>query len=80
VLGRFVDVPATLTDPSVAASIVFLIISQIGVIERGYFRTRRYEMSTPRDIVASATTEGTLAVVGLIVAIVGGPAGALVNR
>ncbi|WP_203229205.1 DUF6498-containing protein [Halobellus captivus] len=78
VLGRFIDVPATLTDPSVAASIVFLIGSQIGVIEREYFRTRRYEMSTPRDVVASATTEGTLAVVALIVAIVGGPAGALV--
>lgn len=79
VLGRFVDVPATLADPSVAASIVFLIVSQIGVIEREYFRTRRYEISTPRDVVASATTEGTLAVVALIVAIVGGPAGALVG-
>jgi len=78
VLGRFVDVPATLTDPRVAASVVFLIVSQIGVIEREYFRTRRYETSTPRDVVASATTEGTLAVVALIVAIVGGPAGALV--
>lgn len=43
------------------------------------FRTRRYEISTPRDVVASATTEGTLAVVALIVAIVGGPAGALVG-
>jgi hypothetical protein len=78
VLGRFVDVPATLADPSVAASIVFLIVSQIGVIEREYFRTQRYETSTPRDVVASATTEGALAVVALIVAIVGGPAGALV--
>ncbi|TKX72733.1 hypothetical protein EXE46_15495 [Halorubrum sp. GN11_10-6_MGM] len=78
VLGRFVDVPATLADPSVAASIIFLVISHVGVVEREYFRKRRHETSTPRDVVASATTEAGLAVVVLMFAIVGGPAGALV--
>jgi len=78
VLGRFVDVPATLADPSVAASGVFLIVSHIGVVEREYFRKRRHETSTPRDVVASATTEAGVAVVVLIFATVGGPAGALV--
>ncbi|ELZ59359.1 MULTISPECIES: DUF6498-containing protein [Halorubrum] len=78
VLGRFVDVPATLADPSVAASVVFLVVSHVGVVEREYFRTRRYETTTPRDVVASATTEGTLAAAALMLAVVGGPAGALV--
>jgi hypothetical protein len=78
VLGRFVDVAATLADPSVAASVGFLVVSQVGVVEREYFRTRRHETSTPRDVVASATTEAGLAVVVLMFAIVGGPAGALV--
>ncbi|MUW15440.1 hypothetical protein GJ633_12925 [Halorubrum sp. CBA1125] len=78
VLGRFVDVPATLADPSVAASVVFLVISHVGVVEREYFRKRRHETSTPRDVVASATTEAGLATVVLMFAIVGGPTGALV--
>ncbi|WP_195155662.1 DUF6498-containing protein [Halorubrum sp. AJ67] len=78
VLGQFVDVPATLADPSVAASVVFLVISHVGVVNREYFRNRRHETSTPRDMVASATTEAGLAVVVLMFAIVGGPAGALV--
>ncbi|WP_135829888.1 DUF6498-containing protein [Halorussus halobius] len=78
VLGRFVDVPATLADPSVAVSVVFLVVSHVGVVEREYFRKRRHETSTPRDVVASATTEAGLAVVVLMFAIVGGPTGALV--
>ncbi|EMA72754.1 hypothetical protein C462_00117 [Halorubrum distributum JCM 13916] len=78
VLGRFVDVPATLVDPSVAVSVVFLVISHVGVVEREYFRKRRHETSTPRDMVASATTEAGVAVVVLMFAIVGGPTGALV--
>nr|WP_241988229.1 DUF6498-containing protein [Halorubrum sp. CGM4_25_10-8A] len=78
VLGRFVDVPATLADPSVAASVVFLVFSHVGVVNREYFRKRRHETSTPRDVVASATTEAGLAMVVLMFAIVGGPVGALV--
>lgn len=78
VLSRFVDVPATLADPTVAASVVFLIVSQLGVLNREYFRKRHHETSTPRDMVASATTEAGVAVVVLMFAIVGGPTGALV--
>ncbi|MFD1571882.1 DUF6498-containing protein [Halorubrum laminariae] len=78
VLGRFVDVSATLADPSVAASVGFLVISHVGVVELEYFRNRRHETCTPRDVVASATTEAGVAVVVLMFAIVGGPTGALV--
>ena len=77
VLGRFVDVPATLADPSVAASVVFLIVSHVGVVEREYFRKRRHETSTPKDVIRSAKNEAGLAAAVLMVAIVGGPAGAL---
>jgi len=78
VLSQFVDVPATLADPSVAASVVFLVVSHVSVVEREYFRNQRHETSTPRDVVASATTEAGVAVVLLLFAAVGGPTGALV--
>lgn len=78
VLSRFVDVPATLADPSVAASVVCLIVSQVSVVNREYFRKRHHETSSPRDVVASATTDAGVAVVVLLFAAVGGPAGALV--
>ncbi|VTT86189.1 hypothetical protein DM2_2227 [Halorubrum sp. DM2] len=71
VLGRFVDVPA---------SVVFLVISHVGVVNREYFRKRRHETSTPRDVVASATTEAGLAVVVLMFVIVGGPFGVVALR
>ncbi|ELZ16567.1 hypothetical protein C476_16917 [Natrinema limicola JCM 13563] len=78
VLSRFIDVPATLADPMVAASAVSLIVSQVGVINREYFRKRRYETSTPRDVIRSAKNEAGVAVVLLWFAAAGGPTGALV--
>ena len=78
VLSRLVDVPATLADPRVAASVVFLVVSNVGVVNREYFRTRRHETSTPRDVIRSAKNEGGVAVVVLWFAAAGGPAGALV--
>ncbi|MFC7257113.1 DUF6498-containing protein [Haloplanus litoreus] len=78
VLSRFIDVPATLADPIVAASAVSLVVSHVGVINREYFRKRRHETSTPRDVIGSAKNEAGVAVVVLWFATVGGPAGALV--
>ena len=78
VLSRFIDVPATLADPIVAASAASLIVSQVGVINREYFRKRRYETSTPRDVVRSAKNEAGVAMVVLWLAAAGGPTGALV--
>lgn len=78
VLSRFIDVPAMLADPMVAASAVSLIVSQVGVINREYFRKRRYETSTPRDVIRSAKNEAGVAVVLLWFAAAGGPTGALV--
>jgi hypothetical protein len=78
VLSRFIDVPATLADPIVAASAVSLIVSQVGVINREYFRKRRHETSTPREVIGSAKNEAGVAVVVLWFAAAGGPTGALV--
>ncbi|OLZ39269.1 hypothetical protein A6E15_17880 [Natrinema saccharevitans] len=78
VLSRFIDVPATLADPIVAASALSLIVSQVGVINREYFRKRRHETSTPRDVIGSAKNEAGVAVVVLWFAAAGGPTGALV--
>ncbi|ELZ17080.1 hypothetical protein C478_02212 [Natrinema thermotolerans DSM 11552] len=78
VLSRFIDVPATLADPMVAASAASLIVSQVGVINREYFRKRRHETSTPRDVIRSAKNEAVVAIVLLWFAAAGGPTGALV--
>ncbi|WP_257720319.1 DUF6498-containing protein [Natrinema thermotolerans] len=78
VLSRFIDVPATLADPMVAASAASLIVSQVSVINREYFRKRRHETSTPRDVIRSAKNEAVVAIVLLWFAAAGGPTGALV--
>nr|WP_199506007.1 MULTISPECIES: DUF6498-containing protein [unclassified Haloferax] len=77
VLSRVIDVPATLADPIVATSAVSLIVSHVGVINREYFRKRRHETSTPRDVIGSAKNEAGVAVVVLWFAAAGGPTGAL---
>jgi hypothetical protein len=78
VLSRFIDMAATLANPIVAASAVSLIVSHVGVINREYFRKRRHETSTPRDVIGSAKNEAGVAVVVLWFTAAGGPTGALV--
>ncbi|MBP1922121.1 hypothetical protein J2751_001126 [Halorubrum alkaliphilum] len=77
-LSRFINVPATLADPIVAASAVSLVVSQVGLVSREYFGERRYRTSTPRKVISSAKNEAFVAVVVLWFAAVGGPTGALV--
>lgn len=78
VLGQSVDVLATLTEPTVAASTVSLVVSHVAVIERQYFRERQYETVTPQDVVEAATGEASVAAAVFLVASGVGPTGAVV--
>lgn len=77
-VGRVIDPVAAVADPLVAVSAVSVVVAHVAVIERRYFRTRRYETSSPRDLVSGPIGQALVVAAGLAVASGFGPSGVLV--
>lgn len=77
--SRYTDVVATLANPAVLGSVLSLVVSHVAVIERQYFRERRYETVTPREVVDTTVRELFVAVCVLFVGYGIGPTSGLIG-
>jgi hypothetical protein len=77
VLGQSIDVVATLSEPTVGVSATSLIVSQVAVTQRQYFRGGHYETATPGGVFEAATGKALVAAAVFTVASGVGPTGAL---